>query len=171
MRPNLQEIFVGSCFGHEGLCHKWPYRVFDICSRTIKWDQYSRYVVHPRTSITMSARSNLEVERTVHAILFSAKYKSQILRHDSLSVQQCAKCPNFYLISMARPTSICPQTIKKTCHRFCNTNTQVLPSYIYKQTRCVSMLKRRTPCDTQTHTMFAFIYRISAINPTYICYL
>ncbi len=77
MKPNLQEIFVGSCFGHEGLCQKWPYRASDICSKTTKWDRYSSSVVHPRAPITMSARSNLEVERTVHAILFSAKYRRQ----------------------------------------------------------------------------------------------
>jgi hypothetical protein len=111
MRPNLQDIFVGSCFGHEGLCQKWPYWASDICSRTTKWDRYSRSVVHPRAPITMSARSNLEVERTVHAIQFSGKYRSQILRHDSVSVQQCAERPNFCLISMARPASRRPQTV------------------------------------------------------------
>jgi len=40
-------------------------------------------VVHARTSITMSACTNLEVERTVHPILFGTKYRSQMLRHDS----------------------------------------------------------------------------------------
>jgi hypothetical protein len=40
--------------------------------------------MHPRASITMSARPNLEIERTVHPIFFSAKDGGQMLRHDSV---------------------------------------------------------------------------------------
>ena len=41
--------------------------------------------VEPRAPISVPARSDLEVERTVHSVLLRPEYRRQVLRH-SLSV-------------------------------------------------------------------------------------